>query len=114
MPDSNERILPQATPVPMTTRDAARTATIRVTRVGISPGYWRVARRPGSDGPRARLGIMSQRIVITGAGGLLGRTLAAAARSRGHDVVALTSADCDITDPAAVERVVSTGDVVVN
>lgn len=57
---------------------------------------------------------MSQRIVITGAGGLLGRTLAAAARFRGHDVVALTSADCDITDPAAVERVVRTGDVVVN
>lgn len=48
----------------------------------------------------------------------MGRTLAAAARGRGHDVVALTSADCDITDAAAVaERVgavVAAGDAVVN
>lgn len=57
---------------------------------------------------------MSNRIVITGAGGLLGRTLQAAARSKGHDVVALTSADCDITDLSAVERRISADDVVVN
>ena len=57
---------------------------------------------------------MSDRIVITGAGGMLGRTLHAAARSRGHDVTALTSADCDITQLAAVERHVAPDDVVVN
>lgn len=57
---------------------------------------------------------MSPRIVITGAGGLLGRTLAAAARADGRDVVALTSADCDITDLSAVERHIAADDVVVN
>lgn len=57
---------------------------------------------------------MSERLVITGAGGLVGRTLAAEARRRGHSVVALTSADCDVTDPLAVERQVDSGDVVVN
>src|SRR6478736_5662016 len=112
MPDSNERILPHATPVPMTTIDAATTATIRVRRPCISPGYWRLGRRPGSDGRRARLLNMPERIVITGAGGLLGRTLVAAARDR--EVLALTSAECDITDPIAVERRVSAGDVVIN
>jgi dTDP-4-dehydrorhamnose reductase len=57
---------------------------------------------------------MSSSLVITGAGGLLGRTLGAAARSRGLNVVALTSADCDITDLTAVERHVGADDVVVN
>ena len=47
---------------------------------------------------------MANRIVITGAGGLVGRTLGALARERGHDVMALSSADCDITDRAAVDR----------
>ena len=47
---------------------------------------------------------MANRIVITGAGGLVGRALDALARERGHDVVALSSADCDITDRAAVDR----------
>ncbi|WP_319456287.1 MULTISPECIES: dTDP-4-dehydrorhamnose reductase [unclassified Mycobacterium] len=55
---------------------------------------------------------MSDRIVITGAGGLLGRTLVFAAG--GREVLALTSADCDITDPVAVQRRVSAGDVVIN
>jgi dTDP-4-dehydrorhamnose reductase len=55
---------------------------------------------------------MSERIVITGAGGLLGRTLVAA--TRGRDVLALSSADCDITDPLAVERHVRADDVVIN
>jgi dTDP-4-dehydrorhamnose reductase len=55
---------------------------------------------------------MSDRIVITGAGGLLGRTLVFAAG--GREVLALTSADCDITDPVAVERRVSADDVVIN
>jgi dTDP-4-dehydrorhamnose reductase len=57
---------------------------------------------------------MSDRIVITGGGGLLGRTLTAAARARALDVLALTSSDCDITDAIAVERVVAADDVVVN
>lgn len=57
---------------------------------------------------------MSSSLVITGAGGLLGRTLGAAARSRGLNVVALTSADCDITDLPAVERRIGADDVVVN
>ena len=55
---------------------------------------------------------MSDRLVITGAGGLLGRTLVAAAP--GRDVLALTSADCDITDPLAIERHVRADDVVIN
>jgi dTDP-4-dehydrorhamnose reductase len=57
---------------------------------------------------------MSERLVITGAGGLVGRRLAAEARRRGHQVLALTSADCDVTDPTAPERHVSSGDVVIN
>jgi dTDP-4-dehydrorhamnose reductase len=57
---------------------------------------------------------MSDRIVITGGAGLVGRTLAARARERGHEVVALTSAECDITDAVSVERFVAADDVVVN
>jgi dTDP-4-dehydrorhamnose reductase len=54
------------------------------------------------------------RIVITGAGGLVGRELAAQARRQGRDVQALTSAQWDITDAAAAGRFVAPGDVVVN
>jgi dTDP-4-dehydrorhamnose reductase len=57
---------------------------------------------------------MSERLVITGAGGLVGRRLTAEATSRGHQVLALTSADCDITDPTAPERYFAAGDVVIN
>lgn len=57
---------------------------------------------------------MSQRIVITGAGGMVGRVLAGQAVQRGREVLTLTSAQCDITDPAAPERFVSSGDVVIN
>jgi dTDP-4-dehydrorhamnose reductase len=57
---------------------------------------------------------MFERVVITGAGGLVGRRLAAEASRRGHRVLALTSADCDVTDPTAPERHVSAGDVVIN
>jgi dTDP-4-dehydrorhamnose reductase len=53
-------------------------------------------------------------MVITGAGGQVGRFLAAEVARRGATVRALTSADCDITDPAAVERVVESGDLVIN
>jgi dTDP-4-dehydrorhamnose reductase len=57
---------------------------------------------------------MSGRIVISGAGGLVGRVLADQARRQGRDVLALTSSDWDITDAAAAERFVEAGDVVIN
>ena len=57
---------------------------------------------------------MGNRIVITGAGGQVGRFLAAEAGRRGLDVLALTSAQWDITDADAAERIVAPGDVVVN
>jgi len=54
--------------------------------------------------------------VITGAGGQLGGCLAARARLRSDagDVVAFTSAEWDITDAGAAERIVREADVVVN
>jgi dTDP-4-dehydrorhamnose reductase len=57
---------------------------------------------------------MSGRIVITGAGGQLGGCLAAHSADQGRNVLALTSAQCDITDPAAAEAIVTSGDVVIN
>jgi len=61
---------------------------------------------------------MLGRIVITGAGGQLGSVLAAQAARRDYDVLALTSAQWDITDPGAAERMgrngLNNGDVVVN
>ncbi|HVQ50886.1 MAG TPA: dTDP-4-dehydrorhamnose reductase [Mycobacterium sp.] len=57
---------------------------------------------------------MSGRIVISGAGGMVGRVLADRARRQGREVLALTSSQWDITDPAAAGRVVEGGDVVVN
>lgn len=57
---------------------------------------------------------MTGRVVISGAGGLVGRVLAQMVRRRGDDVLALTSAQWDITDPAESQRVVAAGDVVVN
>jgi len=53
-------------------------------------------------------------MVITGAGGQVGRLLVDAARRRGYDVAALTRADLDITDAAAVRGHVHPGDLVVN
>ena len=53
-------------------------------------------------------------MVVTGAGGQVGAFLAAEAARRGYDVTALTRADLDITDAAAVERHVGGADVVVN
>jgi dTDP-4-dehydrorhamnose reductase len=57
---------------------------------------------------------MSGRIVITGAGGQLGSCLAARAADQNRDLLALNSSQWDITDPAAAERIVKSGDVVVN
>lgn len=57
---------------------------------------------------------MSARIVITGAGGQLGGYLGSLAASQGRDVLALTSSQWNITDPAAADRIVERGDVVIN
>jgi dTDP-4-dehydrorhamnose reductase len=57
---------------------------------------------------------MSQRIVIMGAGGLVGTVLAAQAANRGREVLALTSTQCDITDPAALERYIDADDAVIS
>jgi len=57
---------------------------------------------------------MSGRIVISGAGGMVGRVLADQARRQGRDVLALTSSQWDITDAGAAERFVEAGDVVIN
>ena len=52
--------------------------------------------------------------MITGAGGQVGRFLTGEAGRRNLDVLALTSAQWDITDVAAAEEFVQSGDVVVN
>jgi len=57
---------------------------------------------------------MGDRIVITGANGQVGRRLTAEAARLGYDVVALGSAQWDITDPTAGEGIVEPGDMVVN
>jgi dTDP-4-dehydrorhamnose reductase len=57
---------------------------------------------------------MSQRIVIIGAGGLVGTVLAARGAQRGRNVLALTSAQCDVTDAAGVERHIDSDDAVIN
>ena len=57
---------------------------------------------------------MSGRIVIAGAGGQLGGYLTSLTASQGSDTLALTSSQWDITDPAAAERIVRCGDVVIN
>jgi len=57
---------------------------------------------------------MSSRIVITGAGGQLGSRLAGLVAGQGRGLLALTSSEWDITDPAAAESIVKNGDVVIN
>lgn len=57
---------------------------------------------------------MSARVVITGAGGLVGRVLAGQAHSAGREVLTLSSAECDITDGDSVARYLTSGDVVIN
>ncbi|WP_116375277.1 dTDP-4-dehydrorhamnose reductase [Mycobacterium sp. MFM001] len=57
---------------------------------------------------------MQPRLVITGAGGQLGSVLAVEAARRGRDVLALASSQWDITDPAAAEKNIQSGDVVLN
>jgi dTDP-4-dehydrorhamnose reductase len=57
---------------------------------------------------------MSGRIVITGAGGQLGSCLAALAADQGRELLALTSSQWNITDPAAAASIVKSGDLVIN
>lgn len=52
------------------------------------------------------------RVVVFGAGGMLGHDLRAALR--GRDAAFVTRADADITDPHAVSAVLRAGDVVIN
>src|SRR3954465_2513885 len=56
------------------------------------------------------------RLLVTGAAGMLGRDVAAAAESAGHDVIALARRDLDIADPAAVRAAMQAArpDAVVN
>jgi dTDP-4-dehydrorhamnose reductase len=57
---------------------------------------------------------VAERIVIAGAGGQVGRAVTAQARRDGRQVLALTSAQWDITDPASAEAIIAGGDVVIN
>jgi dTDP-4-dehydrorhamnose reductase len=50
------------------------------------------------------------RLLIIGAAGMLGRAVTRDANRLGHDVVALTRADLDITDAANVARIVAAAD----
>src|SRR5215208_5344803 len=56
------------------------------------------------------------RLLVTGAAGMLGTDVVAAAERDGHEVVALARADLDISDPAAVGDVIAAAapDAVVN
>ena len=58
--------------------------------------------------------IVVARIVISGAGGQVGRFLAGEAARRGLEVRALTHRQWDIVDPGAAERFVAEADLVVN
>src|SRR5436305_448467 len=56
------------------------------------------------------------RILITGAGGMLGQDVGRAAHAAGLDAVALARRDLDITDAVAVERAIADArpEVVIN
>src|SRR5918998_60198 len=45
------------------------------------------------------------KVLVTGAGGMLGQDVVRAAEFVNHEVLALARADLDITDPSAVRRV---------
>lgn len=53
---------------------------------------------------------MSRRVLVTGAGGFVGRHLVDALRARGDHVVGLTRRDVDLTDRLALERAVRAAD----
>jgi dTDP-4-dehydrorhamnose reductase len=56
------------------------------------------------------------KVLVTGAGGMLGRDVTRAAHGRGHEVIALAHAALDVTDPKAVDEAMSryAPDAVVN
>jgi len=54
------------------------------------------------------------RLLVTGAAGMLGRDVVAAATDAGHEVSALARADLDITDATAVRTSVAGTDAVIN
>lgn len=55
------------------------------------------------------------RVVIVGAGGLLGRALCGAFQTKGDEVIGMTHADVELTDPESLEAIrTSRPDVVVN
>ena len=118
MPDSNERILPQATPVPITTAKANDTAMTRSVRAGICPGYLREGREPGSAGRRARLVtclLRSQPESLSRArAAWSGGSWPIRPAGRVATCLALTSSEWDITDATAAERFIEAGDVVIN
>jgi dTDP-4-dehydrorhamnose reductase len=47
------------------------------------------------------------KVLITGAGGMLGQDVARVAEGMSHQVVAVTHDDLDVTDPAKVERLIT-------
>ncbi|MEZ5073307.1 MAG: dTDP-4-dehydrorhamnose reductase [Solirubrobacterales bacterium] len=47
------------------------------------------------------------RVLVAGAAGMLGQDVVDAAQRRGHEVTAATRRELDITDPAAIDRVVA-------
>ncbi len=59
---------------------------------------------------------MTMRILVTGAGGMLGQDVVAAVRAAGHEPVGLDRAELDVTDAGAVRAAVAAAapDVVVN
>jgi dTDP-4-dehydrorhamnose reductase len=56
------------------------------------------------------------RLLVSGAGGMLGQDLVSAVEDAGHELIALSRADLEITDRAAVQRVIggAAPDLVVN
>ena len=47
------------------------------------------------------------KILVTGAGGMLGHDVVRVAQGMRHQVIALTHDDLDVTDPARVERLIT-------
>ncbi|MGZ8632881.1 MAG: sugar nucleotide-binding protein, partial [Solirubrobacteraceae bacterium] len=56
------------------------------------------------------------RLLVTGAAGMLGRDVVAAAEAAGHDVIALSRRDLDLTHPSLVRSAVQSArpDSVIN
>lgn len=57
-----------------------------------------------AEGGRGRSGPAPWRVLVTGAGGMLGRDVVAAFRRRGAEVTPCTRTELDITSPAAVRE----------